>query len=277
MSEIVLIMGYNAAGKSTLIKKYTDDGYTRFNRDDRGGKVDTLAMLVAEAHAKGTEKFVLDNTYPDPASRKAILDVGKAIGVPVRCVWLSTPFEDAQFNACQRMIRMTGKLLMPEDFKTEKNPNLFPPAPLFVYKKNFKKPTMAEGFSAIEEVKFVRQYDPAYNKSALIFDCDGVFRDSIGAEKFPCCPAEIKMIDGRADRVREEMKKYDYLLGVSNQSGVAKKKLTMDQARACFDHTNKMLGLDIEWHFCPHNIPPVTCYCRKPHPGLGVLLIEVQA
>lgn len=25
--------------------------------------------------------------------------------------------------------------------------------------------------------------------------------------------------------------------------------------------------------YCPHKVPPITCYCRKPGPGMGVELI----
>jgi HAD superfamily hydrolase (TIGR01662 family) len=25
--------------------------------------------------------------------------------------------------------------------------------------------------------------------------------------------------------------------------------------------------------FCPHKVPPISCYCRKPGPGMGVELI----
>ena len=140
MSEIVLVLGYNAAGKSTYVKEYTDKGYHRLNRDELGGKLDTLAQMVADLFKKGTKNFVLDNTYVDVASRKSIIDVGKKLGVPVKCVWLTTSFEDAQFNACTRMIRKAGRLLDPTDFKTNKDPNLFPPVALFAYKKNFEEP-----------------------------------------------------------------------------------------------------------------------------------------
>jgi len=63
------------------------------------------------------------------------------------------------------------------------------------------------------------------------------------------------------------------LLGVSNQAFVSRGKLTADEARACFDRTNELLGVVIDYEFCPHSVPP-TCYCRKPQSGLGVLLVE---
>jgi histidinol phosphatase-like enzyme len=37
---------------------------------------------------------------------------------------------------------------------------------------------------------------------------------------------------------------------------------------------NERLGLTIEIAYCPHAAGPPRCWCRKPLPGLGVLLIH---
>jgi HAD superfamily hydrolase (TIGR01662 family) len=64
------------------------------------------------------------------------------------------------------------------------------------------------------------------------------------------------------------------LLGASNQSGVAKGQLTAADAEACFAETAKQLGVEFtEVKYCPHKVPPIGCYCRKPGPGMGVELI----
>lgn len=42
----------------------------------------------------------------------------------------------------------------------------------------------------------------------------------------------------------------------------------------CFQKTNELLGLEIDYKFCPHRAYPQVCYCRKPMPGLGVIFIE---
>ena len=276
MSEIVLVIGYNAAGKTTHTKKYLDAGYFRINRDEIGGKLKNLHEHAAKALDEGKENLVLDNTYRDVASRKSIIDLAKSRGINIRCVWVKTSFEDAQFNACQRMVRDTGKLLMPADFAMSKNPNHFPPAALFSYRKDFEKPTKAEGFSEIETVNFVRKYDSAYKNKALILDYDGTLRDSSGDMDYPVTPDEVVLLDNCKEKLQEYFDQGYLLLGVSNQSGVAKGVLTYDDAVACFERTNELLGFDIEYHFCPHSVPPVKCYCRKPHAGLGAYLIEVH-
>jgi len=35
-----------------------------------------------------------------------------------------------------------------------------------------------------------------------------------------------------------------------------------------------LLGLEIEHTWCPHGEGPPVCWCRKPLPGLGVVLVE---
>lgn len=274
MNEVLIVMGMGAAGKSTHTQEYVARGYQRINRDELGGKLDGLLRHLDKAKAAGQPQIVMDNTYATAASRKPVIGWGKTNGYEVGCVWLDTSFEDAQLNACLRMVRKRGRLLMPEDFKTEKDPNLFPPVALFRYKKEFEKPVIDEGFAFVQRQPFVRIWGSEYTHSALIFDCDGVFRHTSGKEKYPCSPDEVIYIEGRGEVAKEQSKLYDHILGISNQSGIAKRKLTENACEATFARTNELTGLDIDWLYCPHNIPPVQCYCRKPSPGLGALAVE---
>lgn len=274
MSEIVLITGYTAAGKTTYVKKFVEQGYHRINRDELGGKLKDLHFIADKAIKEGKGKLVLDNTYRNVESRRDIIEIAKKHNVPIRCIHLNTSFEDAQFNACKRMIQDTGNLLMPKDLAETKNPNHFPPVALFSYRKDFEKPTMAEGFSSVETIKFVRQYDPTYTNKALILDYDDTLRTSIGTHDYPLKPDDVKILPGRKQKIQEYRDKGYIILGVSNQSGVAKNILSYNDAVACFEKTNELLGQEIDYYFCPHNVPPINCFCRKPHSGIGVLLIE---
>lgn len=276
MDEIVIILGYHAAGKTTHVENYTKIGYHRLNRDEIGGKLDTLPLMVADLYKKGIRKFVLDNTYADIESRKSIIKCAKQLCLPIKCIWLDTSFEDAQYNACQRMIRKVGHLMSPEEFKTCKDPNLFPPVALFSYKKKFQKPTVAEGFDAVEKVPFVRKNPSTFVNKALILDYDGTLRTSKGEFDYPIKPEEVEILPRRKEKLNEYVKKGYKLFGVSNQSGIAKGNLTVKDAEACFDKTNELLGHKIKYYYCSHNIPPVVCYCRKPSNGLGVYLIETE-
>lgn len=278
--EIVILCGYPAGGKSTLVQEFVDRDFHRINRDETGGGLSDQNTLIKQAHEKGLRWLVLDNTYLTKESRKAVIDIGKELGLPVRCVWLKTSFEDAQFNACLRMIHKTGKLLNLEEIKNAKNPNLFPPAALFAARKKFegegKKvpnqfPSKDEGFSVIEERPFVRKWPSDYTNKAILLDFDDTIRRSVGPKQWPEKPEHVVILPNRKTVLTEYQKNYR-LVGVSNQSAVAK-GLPIEDCRACFEETLKQLDLRIDYAFCPHRIPPVSCYCRKPSTGLGAYFI----
>ncbi len=268
-------MGYNAAGKSTLVQSYVDQGFHRINRDTNGGTLEECATDAKNALRNFGKPVVLDNTYPSVKSREAIIAAAKSSGVPITCVHLTTSMEDAQLNACLRMVKKTGKILGPDDFKKVKDPNLFPPAAIYRYRKEFEKPTYAEGFNTIVEVDFERKWGPEYSNKAVIVDYDGTLRLSKGAQKFPIKKEDIKILPKRAEILAEFKKRGYLILGASNQSGVAKKQLTHEECHRRFVDTNELLGNPVDdFMFCPHSVPPIVCFCRKPAPGIGAYFIE---
>ena len=54
---------------------------------------------------------------------------------------------------------------------------------------------------------------------------------------------------------------------VSNQSGVARRLVTMEQVAAVNRRVEELLGPLSPWVVCPHR-PDERCLCRKPAPGL---------
>ena len=64
------------------------------------------ADLAALANGKSV---VIDNTNPDPATRKRYIDLAKKSKKPVRCVWVSTPRELAQHLNLVRNIANTSE------------------------------------------------------------------------------------------------------------------------------------------------------------------------
>ena len=149
MNEVVMIVGCPASGKSSLSKKYTDDGYVYLNRDSAGGKVISLVPKM-EAALRVGKNVVLDNLFATVESRKPFIDAATTSdpteGVPVKCVHLTTSIEEAQINALRRMHQRHGKFFMnAEELKeVKKDPNMFPPLVLFKYRKEFEPPTKAE-------------------------------------------------------------------------------------------------------------------------------------
>lgn len=275
-NELVMIGGYPAGGKTTITQAYVTQGYSRLNRDTAGGKVDDLLPQLDILLSSG-KNVVMDNLYATAASRAGAIKVAQKLKVPVHFVRMDTSLEDAQFNACVRMVEKAGRVLHPEDHKKapyKDDPNLFPVAVLYKYRKEFEKPSMEEGFDSVRVEKFVRKYPADWVNKAVIFDFDGTLRTHVGSEKFPTKREEVRAIKDRAEKIRELEKAGYLLLGASNQSGVAKGILTAQDVEDCLDETLKQLNVSFkETLYCPHKVPPITCYCRKPGPGMGVELI----
>jgi HAD superfamily hydrolase (TIGR01662 family) len=268
-----MIMGAPASGKSTLTKKYSQEGYIVLNRDTEGG---TIAGLLPkfEALLHQSKDVVLDNLFPTAEVRKPFVDMAKAHNADITCKVMGTSIEEAQFNVVQRAIGLIGTFPTPEAVKKAKHTNIFPPTVLFRYKKEFQKPDVSEGFSSVETVKFVRRENPEFTGKAVIVDYDGTLRECVGGNgKFPVSKEQVEMKPNRKQALQSYRDKGYLLLGVSNQSGVAKGELAYDKAVELFEYTNDQLGLPIEYRFCPHQSAPITCYCRKPGVGFGVEFI----
>ena len=272
MQNIVIVMGYNASGKSTLVQKYIDDGYYRLNRDDTGGTLEKQAELALQVINAGYN-VVLDNTYPTIESRRQIIAVATVKKINIVCVWLTTSFEDSQMNACLRMMDRYDRILSPEELKKSKDPNAFPPAAIYNYRKIFEEPTLAEGFVEIHKQKFVRKWPEDHVNKAILLDYDGTLRRSVGKEEWPEKTSDVEVLSGRKEVLQQYVEQGYLLLGVSNQSAIAK-GLPVQDVVDCFERTNQLLGQRIEYLYCPHNIPPVICYCRKPAPGMGAYFIK---
>lgn len=267
-------MGAPASGKSTLSAEHMDQGYLELSRDQAGGKVIDLVPALEAALSEG-RSVVVDNLFATAKSRAPFISAARRAGVPVRCRWMTTSIEDSIINALHRMIKRHGRIFYtPGDLEEVRgDPNAFPIAVPFRYKKQLEKPTKDEGFATVEKVKFQRQ-PLGYQNKALLLDYDGTLRQvKGGAYKFPTRPEEVELMPRRAETLARWRDDGYLLLGVSNQSGIARGQVSPEAVEACFRHTNELLGLDIEVASCPHNVPP-TCYCRKPQSGLGVALIE---
>jgi len=275
-NEAVMLVGFPASGKGTVAQELINKGYLHLNRDKVGGRTLDLLGPLEDALRNGKDA-VLDNTNMQAEKRAHFIKVAKRVGVPIRCMWVSTPVEDCSINALMRMWDRYGKLfLQPSDFKeVPDDPNMFPITVLFKMKKDFEKPSTAEGFSKVERVDFSRKWPKELTNKAVIVDYDQTVRDvQQGAPyKFPTKTSEIKVLPNRAWILKRFKNDGYLLLGASNQSGVSRGQVSKEAVDECFRHTNKLLGLQIQVVWCPHSVPP-SCYCRKPQSGLGVQLIR---
>src|SRR5574337_466048 len=273
MSEVKMVVGYPASGKSTVTKELTKKGAITLNRDTEGGTIAGLLPKMEKLLKEGKD-IVLDNLFATSETRKPFIDLAKQHSSDISCVLMGTSIEDAQFNVVQRAIGLISKFPTPEASKAAKHTNIFPPTVLFKYKKEFQKPTVEEGFSKVDIHKFVRLENPEFINKALIVDYDGTLRECIGGnDKYPVNKSQVEIKPNRTKILQSYKDKGYILLGISNQSGIAKGEVADEVVKELFDYTNQQLGIDIEYRYCPHQSAPISCYCRKPMNGVGVEFI----
>eukprot|EP01133_Synstelium_polycarpum_P004341 gene4341-5068_t len=143
--EMVINVGYAASGKSTFSQKhFVPAGYEWVNRDTLATPAKCM-KAAKEALAAG-KSVVIDNTNPTVAARKEYIDIAKAAGVPVRCFQFLTSIELAQHMNYYRERTIGVKHV--------------PSIAYNIYKKNFKEPSLKEGFSEIKQVNFILNLKP---------------------------------------------------------------------------------------------------------------------
>jgi aryl-alcohol dehydrogenase-like predicted oxidoreductase/histidinol phosphatase-like enzyme/predicted kinase len=274
--DVVLVMGTAGAGKSTLAASLVAEGYQRLNRDETGGGLGRL-LPALEAHlAAGRRRVVLDNTYLTRASRNAVVEAAWSQGAPARCVWLQTSLEDAQVNVVQRMLARHGRLLGPEEMRrvARDDPGVVAPGVLFRHRRELEPPEASEGFVRVDAVPFVRQPRPEFDGRALIFWYDGVVRTSRGGARTPRSPDDVALVPGAREWLARRRDEGWRLCGVSWHPEVAAGSMTAEEVTAIFTRTHELLGTEVDCEWCPHGDGPPVCWCRKPLPGLGAVLIE---
>ncbi|XP_078785480.1 bifunctional polynucleotide phosphatase/kinase isoform X2 [Oryzias latipes] len=146
LTEVIVAVGYPASGKSTFFHAHViPKGYFYVNRDTLGSWQKCVA--VCERALSEGRSVAVDNTNPDPESRKRYVDVAKAAGVSCRCFHFSASLEQAKHN--NRFREMA-----PSDGKHAKvNEMVF-----HSYKKHFVAPALSEGFSEILQIHFVPNF-----------------------------------------------------------------------------------------------------------------------
>lgn len=271
--EVVLVMGCPGAGKSTATRELLEQGYARLNRDEKGGRLAGVALLLDETLAAGADKVVMDNTYPSRALRRDVLDIAARHGASARCIWIDTSVEQSQVNACERMVARYGKLLLPEEMAkiAKQDPNSFPPRAQFQYRRLFEAPDAAEGFTSVERRAFERRPDPERVHRALFIELDGVLWTSRAGARTPGTPEDLEIAGGHGEVLRKYSDEGWLLVGFTWQPEIAEKKRSPEDVNRTFEALRSALDLPMSLLYCPHGGGPPVCWCRKPLPGLGVL------
>lgn len=275
-AEVVIVMGLPGAGKTTLTERYVADGYRRINRDDTGGTLRALTADLDRALGAGASRVILDNTYVSRKSRAEVLQVAAAHRVPVRCVWLSTSVDEAQVNAASRLVSRYGRLPADKELAALRKRDVaaFLPTVQFRYQRELEPPDPNEGFAAIEVVPFARQLPADHTNRAVIVWCDDVLLRSRAGHRSPADPDDVEIDRGVAAALQRDRDEGHLIFGLSWQPEIAAGTRTAADAAAVFARMNELAGFPIEVEYCAHEAGPPRCWCRKPLPGLGVLLIH---
>lgn len=275
-AEVVIVMGLPGAGKTTLTSTFIADGYQRLNRDESGGTLRALTAELDRALSEGTSRIVLDNTYVTRKARAEVMHTAEQHRVPVRCVWLSTSIEDAQVNAASRLVSRYGRLPADEALAAlrRKDVAAFLPTVQFRYQRELEPPDANEGFAKIEVVPFVRQPIAGHGNRAVIVWCDDVLMRSKAGHRSPSDPDDVDIDDAVGATLRHYRDQGYLILGLSWQPEIAGGTRTQEQVAGVFNRMSQRTGLAIDVEYCSHPAGPPQCWCRKPLPGLGVLLIH---
>ncbi|KAG5455752.1 MAG: hypothetical protein BJ554DRAFT_4722, partial [Olpidium bornovanus] len=169
--EIVIFVGYPAAGKTTFALKWlVPKGYRHINQlFSRSRLKDTMktkekCLEACQDALEAGHPAVIDNTNPDVSTRKAYIDLGRRMQVPVRCFHFQAGAELARHND---LFRAYG--LRDVDFPEPPAPaaatqvaprrqrRVVAPLPDLAfasYRKRCVEPDAGEGFAEIKRVNF---------------------------------------------------------------------------------------------------------------------------
>ena len=252
--EVVMVMGIPGAGKTRLAAGYVQRGYRRLNRDDRGGSLRALAGELDQQLAAGARRAVLDNTYLTRAARSRVVETAERHSLAVRCVWLDTPLAQAQVNLVERLLERFGSLPTPEQVRdaARREPWLMLPASQMRAVRELERPSIDEGFAAVETVPFARVSAGGGGR--------GVF---VGAA--------TTTRQGIAEALAEGDPSAPHLVFDWAPDGDCS-ALRTNLARIASTITGP-----VEVAVCPHPGGPPTCWCRPPLPGLPLAFAHAHS
>jgi heptosyltransferase-2 len=107
-------------------------------------------------------------------------------------------------------------------------------------------------FSALKEI--------LPTQKAVFLDRDGTLNEDAG---YLSSFSDLRLYDDALDSLQRLKESGFKLIGITNQSGIARGLVSEEFVNACNAYVQKTLGMD-DFFYCPHH-PDDTCQCRKPN------------
>lgn len=137
MSELVILVGLQGAGKTTYFHEYLAATHVHVSKDLMGHIRNRDAKqreLIAAALAEG-KSVAVDNTNPTPATRAPLIEIGKQHGARLVGCFFEVPVKVAVERNRQRQ----GKARVAD-------------VAIYVTARKIKAPTFHEGFDEIRVI-----------------------------------------------------------------------------------------------------------------------------
>jgi len=258
---IYMLIGFPASGKSTYsLELAKETNSIILNRDTIGGVLKDLVKLIDKDN-----NYILDNTNLSIKTRKVFIDKAKELNIEINAIYIKSNIEDCMIRCMNRMYEKYGQIYFEggEDLS---------PIVLFKSRKELEEPSLDEGFSDIKVVNAKKLEFNDFNNKCVFLDIDGTLRKTDHLKnKYPINKNEVELLFDK-NIMKTILTKYQnegYMLyGISNQSGICKNILSVDDVIDCMNETKRLLDIEFPITFCPHNSFPIKCYCRKPQSGL---------
>ena len=132
-NHVLLMCGYPASGKSHFVNTFCAD-YIVISQDKCKSLKKTQTMFL-DSIGKGF--MVVDNTFPNKKSREWFVEMTLKNNIPVYCVYCTTP------------INVANHLNYYRTEKAINNPKCIPKVAYYLFRKNFEKPDISEGFTKV--------------------------------------------------------------------------------------------------------------------------------
>jgi hypothetical protein len=167
---------------------------------------------------------------------------------------MTTPDGACEVNAVSRILDLCGRLPEPDELDPRGGPaGLLAPRALHRYREQLEPPRLEEGFVALDLVPWVeRAPEGSARPTAMLLDA--------------------AHLDGPVEVLRQAREEGRRLWCIGWAPGADGGEEDRIRARAA------SMGLPLEGvALCRHAAGPPRCWCRKPLPGLVVLLARQQA